>query len=203
MFTGIVEKTGTLVSKKTNGKAVRLSFAVQGIQDDMKLGDSVACNGVCLTVVDFGSNFVDVDVVPATLKSTSLGKLTRGCRINFERALRLSDRFGGHMVQGHVDGTGTVSRKVKKGKNVEFHIKADKKLVSQLVPKGSVAINGISLTIQSLAKDTFVVAIIPHTLQETNISDLKAGYTVNLEIDILSKYIQKAVQEAMKNHGRK
>jgi len=200
MFTGIIEKTGTLVSKKAKGKVVRLRFAVEGIQDDMKLGDSLACNGVCLTVIDFGPDFIEVDVVDATLKATSLGKLVRR-RTNFERALRLSDRLGGHMVQGHVDGTGKIIRKIKKGKNVELHIKADKKIISELVAKGSIAVDGISLTIQSLAKDFFVIAIIPHTLQETNMSGLKVGDVVNLEVDILSKYVRTYVQEAMKRNG--
>lgn len=196
MFTGIVETIGKLASKKTHGKVTRLRFRVEGIQEDMKLGDSLACDGVCLTVVDFGPNFIEVDVVGATLKATSLGKFTRR-RVNFERSLRLSDRLGGHIVQGHVDGVGTVVRKVKKGKNVEIQIKAEPRIISELVSKGSVAVNGISLTIQSLDSNVFAIAVIPHTLARTNMSDLKQGSKVNLEVDILSKLVTQSVRKIL------
>lgn len=197
MFTGIIETTGKLQFKKTRGKVTRLRFAVCGIQDGMKLGDSLASNGVCLTVVDFGHDFVDVDAVNATMNVTALGNLKRGERVNFERSLQLGDRLGGHWVQGHVDGVGTVIRKMKKGRNVEFHIKADRGIVSELVPKGSIAVNGTSLTIQSLDTDTFTVAIVPHTLRETNLSDFRKGTKVNLEVDILSKYVQNSVRNLL------
>ncbi|MBI4970884.1 MAG: riboflavin synthase [Candidatus Omnitrophica bacterium] len=201
MFTGIVEKKGTVLSKKAKGNVVRFRFAVRDLQDDMKIGDSLATNGVCLTIVDFGDDFVEVDVIRATLKATSLGKLSRGSLINFERSLRMSDRLGGHMVQGHVDGTGNIIRKIKKGKNIEFHIRAGREIMDDLISKGSITVDGISLTIQSLAKDSFVVAIIPHTLEETNMSGLKVGDTVNLEVDVLSKYVRKHVEELMKRNG--
>lgn len=196
MFTGIVETTGKLASKKTRGKVTRLRFRVEGIQEDMKLGDSLACDGVCLTVVDFGPNFIEVDVVGATLKATSLGEFSRR-RLNFERSLRLSDRLGGHWVQGHVDGVGTIVRKVKKGKNVEIQIKAEPKIIHELVSKGSIAVNGISLTIQSLDSNVFTIAIIPHTLARTNMSDFKKGSKVNLEVDILSKLVTRSVRKIL------
>jgi len=193
MFTGIVETTGQLTSKQAHGKVTRMRFRVEGIQDDMKLGDSLACNGVCLTVVDFGPEFVDVDVISATLKVTAFKDLKRGDRVNFERSLKVSDRMGGHWVQGHVDGVGTVLQKNKKGKNVEFRIKAQPPIISELISKGSVAVNGISLTIQTLDSKSFTVAIIPHTFEKTNMSHLKIGTKVNLEVDILSKLVQKSV----------
>ena len=195
MFTGIVETTGVLKSKSVSGKVHCLRFSVTGIQDDMKTGDSLSVNGVCLTVVSFGKNFVEVEVVSATLKSTCLGQLRRGDRVNLERSLKVGDRLGGHWVQGHVDGVGRVRRRLKKGKNVELEIEAPKRITEYLVPKASVAVNGASLTLQSLAlkKSFFTVAIIPHTLKMTSFSALKAHDAVNLEVDILAKYVRKSL----------
>lgn len=193
MFTGIVETTGKLQSRKTRGRILRLRFALNRIQNDMKLGDSLAVNGVCLTVVDFGKGFVDVDAVSATLKSTALGDLKVGDPVNFELSLKLSDRLGGHWVQGHVDGVGTILRRVKKGKNMELEIQVPDSIMNELIAKASVAVNGVSLTIQSLNTKSFSVAIIPHTSKVTNLGRLRRGDRVNIEVDILSKYVKKYV----------
>ncbi len=193
MFTGIIETTGKLEKKTEKGHIVRFRFAVSGIQEDMKLGDSLAANGVCLTVVDFGPDFVEVDAINATMKVTALKYLKRGYVINFERSLKLGDRLGGHWVQGHVDGVGKVVSRIKKGKNIEFRIEAAREIIDQLVPKGSVAVNGISLTVQKLDTHSFTAAIIPHTLRETNMRHLEKGCPVNLEADILSKYVRRAI----------
>lgn len=190
MFTGIVETVGQLMAKKSTGKAVRFRFGVSGIQDDMKIGDSLATNGVCLTVVDFGPDFVVVDVVGATLKATNLKQLKRGQAVNFERSLKVSDRLGGHWVQGHVDGVGRVKRISRKGKDWLLEIKASRDLQSHLVPKGSISVNGASLTLQQILDDSFIVSIIPHTWDVTNFKYLKAQDMINLEIDILAKYLR-------------
>ncbi len=195
MFTGIIEKTGKLERKTERSRIIRLRFRVSGIQDGMKTGDSVSCNGVCLTVVNFGADFIEVDVIQATIKSTAFGFLKKGSLVNFERSLRLGDRLGGHWVQGHVDETGQLNRKIKKGRNVVFQFACSPEIVSQLVPKGSIAINGISLTIQTMHENGFTVAMIPHTLKETNMGSLKIGDRVNLEVDILSKYAMKKMKK--------
>ncbi len=195
MFTGIIETTGQLKSKKKSGDILCCRFAVNSIQKGLKLGDSISTNGVCLTVVGFGKGFIDVDIVEATMKVTSLGSLKVGDAVNFERAMKLNGRMGGHYVQGHVDGVAKLVRKVKKGKNYEFHFELPKKLLKDLIPRASITINGISLTVQSMSKSSFCVALIPHTLEMTNLGRLKNGNRVNIEIDILAKYVRNVIQQ--------
>ncbi|MBI4398374.1 MAG: riboflavin synthase [Candidatus Omnitrophica bacterium] len=192
MFTGIIETTGTLISKRQKGRVVRFRFGVCGIEDGMQKGDSIAVNGVCLTVAGFGHDFLEMDAVLATMKATALGEIRRGGRVNFERALKVSSRLGGHWVQGHVDGVGSVKKIVKRGRNIDLEIEASRELIQQLVNKGSVALDGISLTIQRLDHDqqSFVVTMIPHTWKHTNMSSVRQGSKLNIEIDILSKYVR-------------
>jgi len=195
MFTGIIETTGKLLTKKKKGDFLRLSFSVNKIQKGMKLGDSVATNGVCLTVTDFNKTLISMDVVNTTLKATTLGSLTKGSEVNFERAAKLSDRMGGHYVQGHVDGVGVIEKKKKSGKNTEFFIKLPKALFIQLIPKASITINGISLTVQKIEKNGFWTSLIPHTLKVTNMRAAKKNDKLNIEIDILAKYVKKFLKK--------
>lgn len=190
MFCGIVEGTGEIVAltKKKEGARIRFqsSFSVK----DTKIGDSIAINGCCLTVVTKKGNVIEADLSHETLRVTNLGFLQKGSLINLERPIKLSDRIGGHMVQGHVDGIGSVKNVKKVGDNYEITIRFPKKLRRYLIPKGSVAIDGISMTVNALTADTLTLFVIPHTLQATNLKARRAGDRVNIEVDMVGKYIE-------------
>ena len=186
MFTGIVEEVG-IVSKITNNgmtvKALR-------VLSDAKLGDSIAVNGTCLTAVSFTASEFSVDLSPETMRRTSLGQLTEGGRVNLERALSASDRMGGHIVQGHVDGTGRITSIKPDGDSIIFRVRIPKRLDKYIVEKGFVAVDGISLTVVKRGASSFTLAVIPYTLENTNLAVLSEGDQVNLEADILAKYVE-------------
>jgi len=191
MFTGIIEEIGTIqgVRKGTNSS----SLTIQGdvIFNDLKLGDSVAVNGVCLTVAELSKNTFTADVMHETLKRSSIGALNAGSHVNLERAMPADGRFGGHIVTGHIDGTGVITD-VKKDDNATIYtIRAEDKTMKYIVEKGSVAIDGISLTIATAASESFTVSIIPHTSKSTILSEKSIGDTVNLENDVIGKYVEK------------
>ncbi|MEW6600390.1 MAG: riboflavin synthase [Nitrospirota bacterium] len=189
MFTGLVETFGTVTAVRNTGNSIVLS--VKPLSEfEVRLGDSVSVNGVCLTVTKHNGD-ISFDVSPETLCSTSLGNLKISDKINLERALRLSDRLGGHIVSGHVDGIGTVRGKKQSGEYTFYTFDAPADILKYIVKKGSVAIDGISLTVVDVDNRSFSVAIIPHTAAATNIGDKDIGDRVNLEADIIGKYVEK------------
>lgn len=187
MFTGIIEETGKALRVEHGGIWIQAKKVLEGT----KTGDSIAVNGVCLTVVTIKSTEFMADVMPETLKRSSLGQLKAGSRVNLERAMAADGRFGGHIVSGHIDGTGTVASITKDSNAVRFQILAPEEILRGIVEKGSVAIDGISLTVTAVEKDRFEVSVIPHTLGETVLSDRKKGSVVNLENDIIGKYVER------------
>jgi riboflavin synthase len=189
MFTGLVETFGTVTAVRNSRNGIRLS--VKPLSEcEVRLGDSISVNGVCLTVTKHNGD-ISFDVSPETLRSTNLGNLKISDKINLERALRLSDRLGGHLVTGHVDGIGTIKDKKKAGEYTFYTFEAPVEILKYIVKKGSIAIDGISLTVVDLDHRSFSVAIIPHTAVATNIGDKGIGDRVNLETDIIGKYVEK------------
>ncbi|MGM0921714.1 MAG: riboflavin synthase [Bacillota bacterium] len=196
MFTGIIEEIGTITNMQGTDAAIEMTIHAEKITEDVNLGDSISVNGVCLTVTAFTSKSFTVDVMPETVKATSLNSLKPGSSVNLERAMSANGRFGGHFVTGHVDGTGTIIRKKPSANAVYYEIKVSKEMTSSLVMKGSIAIDGISLTIFGLEDEKVTVSIIPHTLSETVLGGKKTGDTVNIECDMLGKYVQKFVMQS-------
>lgn len=191
MFTGIVEEMGTIRGIRKNRESAVLSVNAKKVLEDLKIGDSVAVNGVCLTVVGFFQGGFGADVMHETLDRSVLGKLKPGSRVNLERAMAADGRFGGHIVAGHVDGRGII-RKVEKDDNALWYtVGAGPEILRYVVEKGSVAIDGISLTVARVWEDSFQVSVIPHTARETVLQDRKPGDQVNLETDIIGKYVER------------
>lgn len=191
MFTGIVEEVGIIKNIKKNSNSLSLTISANKVLDDIKLGDSICTNGVCLTVTDFDKYSFTVDAIESTIRKTDLYNLDISSKVNLERALSLKDRLGGHIVQGHVDGIGEIANIRDEDLSKVYSIKAKENLLNKLVKQGSITISGVSLTISDLKEDYFEVSIIPHTLKETIINDLKIGDIVNLETDIIGKYIDR------------
>ncbi|MGX1193164.1 riboflavin synthase [Metabacillus sp. SLBN-84] len=196
MFTGIIEEIGTIGSMSGSDKAIEMTIHASKVLEDVRLGDSISVNGVCLTVTKFTSTSFTVDVMPETVKATSLNALKQGSNVNLERAMAAGGRFGGHFVTGHVDGTGTIIRKRPSANAVYYDIKTSRDLTSSLVMKGSIAIDGISLTIFGLENEQVTVSIIPHTLSETVLGGKEAGDVVNIECDMLGKYVKKFIDQS-------
>ena len=197
MFTGIVQEEGKIreIKQSREGSTIRLS--VGSLDQDLVEGASISVDGVCLTVVGKGVGWVEVDATPETLRRSNLGDKQVGDSLNLEPALRLTDFLGGHLVQGHVDGTGTVLSIIEEGNSWIFRFSAPEPVRRYCVMKGSVTVNGVSLTISGLGDDFFEVSIIPHTWDVTNLSDLEVGSRVNLEADLVSKYVESHVQRYM------
>ena len=194
MFTGIIEELGEIKSIQRSSKAIILTIKAKKVLEDVKLGDSIATNGVCLTVTGFSSNEFKVDVMPETMRKSSLGELSVGSEVNLERALKLNDRLGGHLVSGHIDGVGKITNKRKEDNAILITITPDAKLLKNIIAEGSIAIDGISLTVAKLAADSFTVSIIPHTNQITNLTKKKIGDIVNLETDMIGKYVERMME---------
>ncbi|WP_258296808.1 riboflavin synthase [Paenibacillus peoriae] len=191
MFTGLVEEVGRIQTISKSGEAMVLGISGSVVLGDLKIGDSVSVNGVCLTAIRIGSKDFKVDVMPETFRSTNLKELRSGSRVNLERAMAASGRFGGHIVQGHVDGTGTIRGVTSDQNAVVFEIEPkNQTLFKYILLKGSITIDGISLTVAQRTGDTFAVSIIPHTLSETALQAKREGDTVNIECDILGKYVE-------------
>lgn len=192
MFTGIIEDRGTVTEIKRRAKESALTFRVNRIDPrEIVMGESIAVNGACLTVTSLEGDTFTVDASRETLSRTSLGKLRVGSMVNLERSLRVGDRMGGHMVSGHVDGIGSVKSKMKRGGSVEFRFTAPEQIMKYIVEKGSVAIDGVSLTVNTVEGGEFTVNIIPYTLAETTFGALRAGKPVNIECDMIGKYVEK------------
>ncbi|ASB88643.1 riboflavin synthase [Bacillus sonorensis] len=195
MFTGIIEEIGTILDMKKTGNAMSLVIKSNKVTEDVKLGDSIAVNGVCLTVNDYQNDRFTADVMLETLKATSLGTLTKGSSVNLERAMAANGRFGGHMVSGHVDGTAVITRIEKAENSIYYDLKLDHELAKMLVLKGSIAVDGVSLTIFGLTEDQVTVSLIPHTLDETIFPEKKVGSIVNIECDMIGKYIYRFLHQ--------
>jgi riboflavin synthase len=191
MFTGLVEEIGVLKAIGKGAKSAQLTIGADKVLQDIKLGDSISTNGVCLTVVTFSNNSFTVDVMPETMRRSNLKDLKPGSKINLERALRLGDRLGGHIVSGHIDGTGLVKTIEAEDNATWVTIEAGAAIMKYVIEKGSVAIDGTSLTVARVGKEDFKVSIIPLTRDETTLLSKKIGEEVNLECDMVGKYIER------------
>jgi riboflavin synthase len=194
MFTGIIEEVGTVSRVQHSGNASFIEIQAKKVLEDVHLGDSIAVNGVCLTVTHFGGGVFRADVMNETLSRSSLGSLTNGSPVNLERAMAANGRFGGHIVSGHIDGTGIITDIKNDGIAVWYTVSAAPELLRYIVEKGSIAIDGISLTVAKVTDTSFSVSIIPHTAAQTILSTKKTGDTVNLENDIIAKYAEKLMK---------
>jgi riboflavin synthase len=203
MFTGIIEELGTVRAVIPNADGARVEIDAKTVLEDATLGASIAVNGCCLTVVDIGDGWWAADAVVETLRRTTLGELAAGDAVNLERPLRLADRLGGHLVQGHVDGTGTVrARDVQSDGSTRVRFDAPDDVMRYAVHKGSITVDGISLTVAAMRHDGFSVAIIPHTLAVTTLGTRAVGEHVNLECDVLAKYVERLLHGAVNEAGR-
>lgn len=196
MFTGIIEEIGTVVSLTRQADSCRITVAASKVLEDVHLGDSIATNGICLTVVAFDAKTYAADVMPETLSLTNLGDLRPRDRVNLERALPVNGRLGGHIVSGHVDGTGVVVRNYRDHGAIRIRIAADSEVLGLIVKKGSITIDGISLTVTDVDSTSFGVSLVEHTQGETTLSSKPVGAKVNLENDILAKYVQRLVGQS-------
>jgi riboflavin synthase len=197
MFTGIVETVGIIEKVEQGDDLTRLVVGAESIADGVKLGDSVAVNGGCLTVTSLLDGRFAFEAIPETMERTNLGDLKVGSRVNLERAMRAGDRLDGHIVQGHVDGVGTVRAVIQDGNDVRLQIDCDPELADCVVEKGSIAIDGVSLTVSALLPSGFEVALIPHTLEVTTLSDRQIHDRVNLEADVLGKYVKRYLERML------
>ena len=196
MFTGIIEEVGTVRAVHRDGNSSYIEICAKTVLGDVHTGDSIAVNGVCLTVTSFTADFFRADVMNETLSRSSLGSLKSGSPVDLERAMAAGGRFGGHIVSGHIDGTGTITDIKKDGIAHWYTISAPPEILRYIVEKGSIAIDGISLTVAKVTDTDFSVSIIPHTAEKTVLSYKKAGDIVNLENDIIGKYVEKLMTPA-------
>lgn len=193
MFTGLVEEIAVIKSVSKTANSARITIQAKEVLDGLKIGDSVSTNGVCLTVTEFGSSWFSVDVMAETMRHSSLNFAKNGTNVNLERALRLGDRMGGHIVSGHVDGLGTISQIEQEENATWLSITTSSSLLHYIIHKGSVAIDGVSLTVAFVNDYSFKVSIIPHTKAMTTLHDKRIGEVVNIECDMLGKYIEKFI----------
>jgi len=193
MFTGIIEDKGKVVKVDLRGAMKRLTLAVPFDLTEMQLGDSINVNGVCLTVVEKKGRAISVDLSPESLQRTTLARVKEADQVNLERALRLSDRLGGHIVTGHIDGIGTITERRMEGNSLYLGIRIPQSVTPYVVQKGSIAIDGISLTVNEVQEDRIRLTLIPYTLGKTTLIEKKVGEEVNIEADILGKYVERVL----------
>ncbi|AXR07188.1 riboflavin synthase [Salinimonas sediminis] len=192
MFTGIVQALGTISKLDRRGEDIRLTVNTGQLDmSDVALGDSISTNGVCLTVVEFGDTYYCADVSAETIKYTGFAHYKAGSTVNLEKAMRPTDRFGGHIVSGHVDGVGTVANIIRHANYVEVWVTAPAQLAKYIAHKGSITVDGVSLTVNEVNGADFMLWIIPHTLQETVIGTYRAGSSINLEVDVVARYLER------------
>ncbi|MDK6232925.1 riboflavin synthase [Aerococcus sanguinicola] len=196
MFTGLIEEVGKIKAIKKSSRACVVQIGAAKVLEEIQVGDSVAVNGICLTVTDFDRSSFTVDVMPQTWQMTALAQLERGSSVNLERAMAASDRFGGHFVSGHIDGKAQVQAIRPQGNAVVYDFRAGKALLDDMVNQGSVAIDGISLTLVQVDQGGFRVSVIPHTLDQTNLPQKKVGDWVNIETDMIGKYVKRFMAKA-------
>lgn len=201
MFTGLVEEMGTVRERVPSAAGARMVIAYDVVREGLAIGDSVSVNGACLTVVELTDDSFAVDCVEETLRRTSVGDRQAGDRVNLERAMRVGDRLGGHIVQGHVDGTGTIRDITPEGDGVLMSVAADGDLLRYVVEKGSITVDGVSLTVASRQPDGFTIALIPHTMEATTLGPDTVGRRVNLEADVLAKYVEALVRPHVDGGG--
>lgn len=201
MFTGIIEEIGALLGVRRGPDSAQLVIEAKKVLEGSQIGDSIAVNGVCLTAIRFDNRQFTADVMAETLAKTNLGLLHNGDKVNLERALRLGDRLGGHLVSGHIDGVGTITRQERHDIATLVTVRAPKEIMRYIIKKGSVAIDGTSLTVVDLENEHFRVSLIPHTAHATVLGLKRVGDTVNLEADIIGKYVEKLVSP-QDNTGR-
>lgn len=195
MFTGIIEEIGTIKGIRRGNRSVVVEIGAAKVLEDTKVGDSIATNGVCLTVTAMGNGGFTADVMPETMERSNLGSLKPGERVNLERALCLNSRLGGHMVAGHIDGTGRITDRVKDENAVWLTVRTTPEILRYVVEKGSVAIDGVSLTVAYVDEAVFKVSVIPHTQEETTLTGKRVGDVVNLENDMIVKYVEKLMKQ--------
>ncbi len=203
IFTGIIEELGVVKSIAINGASGCITIKAQKVLEGTKLGDSIAVNGTCLTVTSINSDGFSADVMAETVRRTSLSQVGKGDMVNLERAMILNGRFGGHIVSGHIDGTGTITKYTKEENAIWVTIKAPDEILDLIVEKGSICIDGISLTVATVSDRDFQVSIIPHTAKETTLIHKKVGSLVNLENDIVGKYIKKLMENKQEEQAKK
>jgi riboflavin synthase len=191
MFTGIIEEKGVIKSIRLGAKSSELAITAKRILEDVKIGDSISTNGICLTVTSFTTGQFTVDVMPETLRQTSLSTLKNGSAVNLERALRLSDRLGGHLVSGHIDGTGKVSKVWTEDNATWINISAEPSILKYIISRGSIALDGVSLTVTHVDSRSFSVSVIPHTQISTTLTEKRPGDLVNIECDMIAKYVER------------
>ena len=191
MFTGIIEEIGTVANIERGAKSSRITISAERIFDDLKIGDSVSVNGMCATAAEISGNTFIADIMAESMRRTNLGDLKKGSRVNLERAMQLNGRFGGHIVSGHIDGTGVIISQRREDNAVWLTVGAPENIMRYIIEKGSVAIDGVSLTVASVYSDAFAVSLIPHTAGETTLLSKRTGEKVNLECDIVGKYIER------------
>lgn len=202
MFTGIIEEIGEVSSIKKGARSAVITIRAKKVLEDMHLGDSIAVNGICLTTVSIGRDSYSADVMHETLRRTNLGELRSGSKVNLERAMAADGRFGGHMVAGHVDGIGTITSMTRDDNAIWMTIDAKEEILKYIIEKGSIAIDGISLTVASVTDKNFSVSVIPHTGIHTTLLDKKPGDTVNLENDLVGKYVEKLLGFNKQDKGK-
>lgn len=200
MFTGIIEEIGEVKTISKFNNALKIKISAKKILEDIKIGDSISTNGVCLTVTDFTNSDFVVDAVEETVKSTNLLNLKIKDKLNLERALTLSSRLGGHIVQGHIDSIGEIINIRKKDLSTIYEIKVSNSILDLIVTKGSITLNGVSLTVSKVNKNSFEISVIPETIKKTNIENLNIKDKVNLETDIIGRYIQKLIYKENENN---
>lgn len=195
MFTGIIEATGVLHTSERHGEGLRLCFRSGGLElADVAPGDSIAVNGVCLTAVELPGDGFCAHVSDETLRRTTLGELKAGAPVNLEKALRADGRFGGHLVSGHVDGIGEIRRRETTGRFTRFQVRAPRELGRYIAEKGSICVDGVSLTVNAVEGSEFALTIVPHTLQATIMDQYQAGTRVNLEVDLVARYLERLLR---------
>lgn len=191
MFTGIVEEVGKIINISKGARECVYTIGASKVLDDVRIGDSIAVNGVCLTVTELDNGCFKADVMNESLRRSNLGDLKNGSTVNLERAMAANGRFGGHIVSGHIDGTGTLISYEREANAVWLTVSADESLMRYIIMKGSVALDGVSLTVAKVYKDAFAVSLIPHTGEETTLLAKKRGDRINIECDIVGKYVEK------------
>ena len=196
MFTGIIEEVGTLLATRKASKSESLTIEAPYVLQDAKVGDSIAVNGICLTATSISGNTFTADVMAETMRRTSLGTLHTGSKVNLERAMAAGGRFGGHIVSGHIDGTGAIANMEREENAVWVTVETTPQIMKYIIEKGSIAIDGISLTVAKVTAQDFSVSIIPHTAAQTTLSQRKVGDIVNLENDVIGKYVEKLLRPA-------
>lgn len=202
MFTGIIEESGTVQSLQISGNSGKICICAKKVLEGTKIGDSIAVNGICLTVTSLGTGVFTADIMAETVRRSSLGKAKAGMKVNLERAMAADGRFGGHIVSGHIDGTGTIRSFRREENAVWVFVAAGGKQLEGIVEKGSICIDGISLTVAGVEEEGFSVSVIPHTGEETTLLSKKPGDLVNLETDIIGKYVKRLMECSQKTQKK-